>query len=144
MQRKKMLPINLYILMTLVSLVLWILVPEWSQIMGASSLFDAVLFSVSVGNRWISALVLLWILFFCIVFTVSYVLAYKQQKYIPILAICGMDLLVSFLFAVYKVYIKIYTGLLIMLLGLFARMVYHFWMIYFVERKQRAGDDSLS
>lgn len=123
--------------MTILSLLFWIVVPEMSYFIGARSLFDAFLFALGVEKRWLSFIALLWIPTFITSFVACYIRVLKKNKYIPICVNLGIELAVSLLFIVYKVYTKNFTDLDMMLIGYLVRVLFYIWMISFIQSQKK-------
>lgn len=132
--RKVMFPINLYILAVLFGLILWFFAPTWSHFIGACSLTDALVCSLSVQKRLVAVLVLCWIPLWGCALVTSYVFARRHQITFPFLLTVGSDLVLSLLFIVYKIYISNYTELFTMILGLIIRILCFICLIVFLRK----------
>ena len=128
--------INLYVILTLLALLLWIPFPAIIHFMGASSLLYAFLFAVGVGKCWASYVAIAWIPVFCVGLVFSCCVARKYLKHIPFCIIAGLELIVTLFFILFKVVGGNNNQLVIMLLGFIVRIVCYVWMVCCVHSTQ--------
>ncbi len=126
---KRLMPLNLYMVLTLGIGILWIIIPEIAHFAGASSMIYAFIFAVGSERGLTAYLAIAWIPFCMINLIVWYIYAVKSGKLIPFIVITGADLLVSICIICAKICANNDTDLGITLAGFISRTAYYFWMV---------------
>lgn len=124
MERKVLCLLKLYYFSTLVCAFLWIVFPGACDFIGAGSWCHAMLFALGTENAIFLVLSFLWILLLIIGIPVFGRIAQNEQKYGPFCFAMVLDLLISLLLILYKVYTHNHADLYRMVFGLFTRSLY--------------------
>ncbi len=136
---KRILPINLYIIFTVLNMVIWWFIPELEGFLGGSSPVYVFVLCVGLERFWISILGIAWILAFFISIIVFYILARKYNKYILFIVLVGIDLLISLpILLVYIIsIINGYSANIFLRVGWYVlSIIYYIWMVNWVYKKE--------
>ena len=109
--------IRVYIVWVILGIVLWVPFQDLSHFIGASSIIYSVLFAIGIESSFVGHLLLLYIPIFigCLVF--SYILARFKNKFLPFVFLAGIEIIVSLLFILCKIFILKNTFEITMLWG---------------------------
>ena len=122
--------IDVYMVMVLLGILLWLPFPDAGHIIGASSIIQAFLIAVGDTAQWIKYLSLSWILIFCFFLIWSYIVACKKNKYKPVILLMGIELIIAGIIIVYFILCWYSEYLFIMLTGYIIRFLYFMLVVY--------------
>ena len=129
--------IDIYMIMVLIGILLWIPFPEFGNVIGASSLIHSFLLVVGDTTKWIKCLSLIWILTFCLLLVGSYIVARKTKKYKMIIWVSGIELLIAGIIIFYIFFTGYYYNIISILIGYIIRFLYFMLMVFNYAAKHR-------
>lgn len=130
--------VDIYMVMVLLGVLLWIPFPVVGDLIGASSIIHAFLLVVGDTTKWIKYVSLVWILLFCFVLLSSYIVAWKKNEYKVIISISGIELLIAGIIIVYMICNCDFDNIITVLMGYIIRFLYFILMVfnYTTDRRQ--------
>ena len=121
--------IDVYMIIVLLGILLWIPFPVVGHVIGATSIIHTFLLAVGDTTGWIRYLSLAWIPIFCLFLVGGYIIACKKKKYEPVILVVGIELLIAGIIIFSMVCIGNCYNLMVMLMGYAIRFLYFILMI---------------
>ena len=118
---------NLYIILTVIGLILWLIEPDSVHFLGASSVAYVLLLVLTSDYRLLALGLCIYLIAFFIMFIISVYKLSKGKLKLLYSLVC-IDLIVSSSLIVYKVCTQNLNSLLIASAGLVIRWAYCIWM----------------
>ena len=115
---------GIYMLLILLNVALWIPFHNIVHYFGASSLIYAFLFAVSGISLVLSYFSILWMIAFPVGIVVCFLIAIVKKYYVPFYVAVAVELFVSLVFLVIKLFIHNYTDIFQASIGLVIRVLF--------------------
>ena len=122
--------IDIYMIMVVLGILLWIPFPELGHVIGATSIIQSFLLVVGDTTKWVKYLSLIWLLIFSLSLTGSYIVVCVKKKYKAIILIMGIELLIAGIIVFYMICSGSYYNMITLIMGYLIRLMY-FVLVFF-------------
>lgn len=135
-RNKRVLPIEVFAILTLINYFLGIWIVEINIILGASSTVEMFLIAIETGKKMLFATSVLYVVVFWCCLLYCIVTRNKKSRFIAFIILLSVDMLILICLMIYKLCVANYVSLWAFLVGVIIKIFYIMWVLKYFKMGQ--------